>query len=124
MSFVSRKKSITIKDVLMEAGDNLCMVLQWSNPLAISSQLKYYHKAECLVEMAEVMDCGSVGGFGSGQSTVNSYKSKHDGLFSRWAGLYLAYVDADPGNKSLVATKMHWATFANLKRFFKDKPYQ
>jgi hypothetical protein len=41
---------------------------QWDNPDSIDFRHRHYHKLEALVELLEVWDCNSVGGFGKGES--------------------------------------------------------
>jgi hypothetical protein len=50
------------KIILQEIFEHFQQMTQWAtvNP---DSYSKYYHKAESLIELLEVQDCGSIGGF-------------------------------------------------------------
>lgn len=59
------KKSILIKDIFKEIEDALQQVDQWVEMKDYCRANKYSDQAEALIELVEVADCGSVGGFGN-----------------------------------------------------------
>jgi hypothetical protein len=63
--------SIARQTILDTAAECLAQVEQWSELHHFGSAAEYYAKAEALIELLEVDDCGSVGGFdrGRGQTT-------------------------------------------------------
>lgn len=66
-------------------------VLQWNeSPFAegfLESATGYYHELRGLVELLEVYDCGSVGGFGKGQNhRLSSLQSRAHWLMKKYKG--------------------------------------
>ena len=78
-------KVVTIPELLKEAKDDLQAVMQWSHDYP--RQVEYSIRTETLIELVEVMDCGSTGGFGNGQE----YGIEPDTLFHRWLWLANKY---------------------------------
>jgi len=63
--------------VLDAAASELASVKQWADMESYDHALHHYTRAEMLLELIEVEDCGSVGGFDKGQKpkhrrTLNS----------------------------------------------------
>jgi hypothetical protein len=56
------KKQPTRREILQDILECFQQIYQW-NLWCPSNTLEYYHKAEALIELLEVVDCGSVGGF-------------------------------------------------------------
>ena len=84
-------KQLTIPFLLERAYQHLKQVVQWKNydkPTWSSTATQYYYLAEEILSIVEILDCGSVGGFGKGQKYT-------DTLFPRFIWLYLKYV-GDP----------------------------
>lgn len=54
--------------ILQEIFYNFQQMSQW---IILESYSKYYHRAEQLIELLEVEDCGSVGGFDEKNPTIN-----------------------------------------------------
>lgn len=73
--------------ILDRIGDHFQGAMQWDklkNPECIALSSKYFYKAEALIELLEIEDCGSIGGFDKGQPETNN-------LFDRWDWLYRKY---------------------------------
>ena len=78
-------------NILNTIGEKLQNAIQWkesSNRSMESVQRfhQYMIKAETLVELLEVQDCGSIGGFDIGQEDFYAKT-----LFGRWLWLYEKY---------------------------------
>lgn len=102
--------SIRVKTILDTAFEELQMTEQWlraRNPEWASSYVQHINRAEALIELVEVFDCGSVGGFGKGQP------QQRQNLFERWLWLRDKYVAAKhrPG----------MAELTRIKRFFQQE---
>ena len=55
---------------------------------------KYADKAEALIEVVEVYDCGSIGGFGKGQRNdkgILVYSDIYEEIYARWLWLAEKY---------------------------------
>ena len=61
------ESSFSPADILTQIESNLDAVDQWAGHL--DRQLHYQTRAEVLIEMLEVKNCGSIGGFDKGQKT-------------------------------------------------------
>jgi len=68
--------ALTLEAVKVEIRSNLRQIAQWDSFDQINAKAKYYYKLESLVELLEVFECGSVGGFGTGQSRDKHYSLK------------------------------------------------
>ena len=101
------------RDVILErAGDHLQGVVQWSgNPSWCENVVEHHHKAEGLIEVLEVLDCGSVGGFDGGQRPART-------LFDRWDWLYRKY-----GNPEGEMFACGTISYEELREFFQGKTY-
>jgi hypothetical protein len=78
----------TIKFLIEEARSKFQQIAQWRNSGAnvgyTESQLRYTHHADALIQAAEYLDCGSVGGFG--------FEEPHNlSLYGRWEWLRNKY---------------------------------
>lgn len=88
--------------LLKEIGSCLLQSIAWYEPLvSIESSLKYVHQAEVLVEVLEVHDCGSIGGFDAGMDKMKSYN-----LFERYEWLYKKHDDPEKDNNFLEIKKL------------------
>ena len=77
--------------VLDQIGENLLLIIQWDQvkkPEWVANSLKYSYKAETLIELLEINDCNSVGGWDIGQRRPQS-------LFDRWNWLINKYNNLD-----------------------------
>lgn len=54
---------ISRKTMLTNAHDHLRMMEQWADMHSFDRVHEYQQKAEAIIEVLEVADCGSVGGF-------------------------------------------------------------
>lgn len=145
MDFVQKgMKELPLKNIIMEAGRNLGMYIQWSKKMDwVNQQAEYFHQANCLIEIAEVMVCGSVGGFDAvkvGNKTISqdirgeeffpdrrwSERGKYDPLFERWLWLFTFYVQRHERITSATIAAddrtllggSGWYKVGDLKRFF------
>jgi len=97
----------TILDMI---GDNFQSVIQWSGHADFGRCAKYSDKAEGLIELLEIHDCGSTGGFDEDQPTASN-------LFDRWDWLYRKY-GQDPKGKSFGC---NIASYEQIKEFYNGK---
>jgi hypothetical protein len=73
--------------VLNRIGDHFQMIIQWhgiKKPSCSESTTQYFNKAMALIELLEIEDCGSTGGYDKGQPPAST-------LFDRWDWLYRKY---------------------------------
>lgn len=63
-----KKGPITRESILGTIEDNLETRDQWKESESWSNVLQYHNQAEALIELLEVSDCGSSGGFDKGQT--------------------------------------------------------
>lgn len=76
-----RGKDICLGTILQEIRHTIQLVEQWkgvNQPAWVENQLKYMNQLECLVEIVEVYDCGSTGGFGVGQGFKKGHLQVND----------------------------------------------
>ena len=89
---MATKSSIEIRVILTEVLNCFQQMAQWSRSCNFDNVSANKSGAEALLELVEVHDCGSVGGFGKGQrgSYVSpmKYGVKYHSLYARW--LFLA----------------------------------
>jgi hypothetical protein len=79
---------IPVQVILDAIEVELRMVYQWSVQFAekrinvgfSSNVLQYMQKAEALIELLEVHDCGSVGGFDEGNKGLYSLEERYEAL--------------------------------------------
>lgn len=100
-------KRVSYKYVLNQAGGNLGSIKQWILMQKYERAADHHHRAEALVELIEVLDCGSTGGFSEGQNQAGTQY-----LFNRWDWLYRKYV----GNPEEVRF-MNCFTYQEVKDF-------
>jgi len=72
--------------ILQEIADDLHGLIGWAESMSFDTAQKYNAHAESLIELLEVADCGSIGGFDDGQK----YNCN---LFYRWDWLVKKYHD-------------------------------
>ncbi|KKL69499.1 hypothetical protein LCGC14_2114300 [marine sediment metagenome] len=86
-----QEKCISVKSLLKDAREAFEMVIQWGVVKDSyewnQTVTRYLIEANSIIELVEVFDCGSVGGFGAGQM-VEDY---HTSLFDRWTWLCQKY---------------------------------
>jgi hypothetical protein len=126
-------KSISLQNIIMQAGYNLAHATQWTDSLNLHLHVQDIHAAEELIEMAEVMVCGSVGGFDAvkvGKKHIYQEPShwdekgtwpesgKYDRLFERWLWLFTFYVG---GDDKTPFSSGNWRNVGDLKKFYKKK---
>lgn len=74
--------------LLNRIEQSLNAVYQWGSQIAekrmktsyVEAAFGYLHQAEALIELLEVFDCGSVGGFDEGQQGLYSLEERFDFL--------------------------------------------
>lgn len=92
-------QNITVEKILLEAGYRFYMMWQDLELFSKSEASSYnnsFFRATALVELVEVFDCGSIGGFGEGLAVPNGERT-HYTLWERFADLYKRYI----GDKKL-----------------------
>jgi len=95
--------------ILRAIGDALGNYIQWQEGASVYAAHRasaYIARAECLIELLEAHDCGSVGGFDKGQPESQS-------LFERWVWLYKKY-DSPKGERFQCQIR----SFKDQERFF------
>lgn len=113
------KDSISISKILTEALFCFQQMAQWSHSHSFDYVYKYQNQAIALIQLVEVHDCGSIGGYSGGQQTnVNGGSMKHGDkfyeLYARW--LFLAEKYGYDTNDTI----RKWQT--EIKKFFTRKP--
>lgn len=123
MGFIEKGMlSLPLRNIIMEAGSELASMVQWSRRSEwLPSQLEGYYTSKCLIELAETMVCGSVGGFDKGQQPNAGPmwgEELYDKLFARWLWLFNHYVGG-----SILTNLGHegWYKVRDLKKFFAKK---
>jgi hypothetical protein len=115
--------ALSLEKIIMEAGYALGSVIQESEFLEWSGRRhESIIEAKVLIELAEVMVCGSVGGYDKGQQPNGGepwMAHKYDKLFARWYWLFKHYVKR-PDTIS-VAEGWAWHTVNDLKKAFTRK---
>jgi hypothetical protein len=87
------KDSLAISKILTKALSCFQQMAQWSRLCNFDHAFKYQSQAEALIELVEVHDCGSIGGFSRGQLPNGNggsikYGDMFYSLYARW--LFLA----------------------------------
>ena len=109
MNFVHRgDESISLANLILEGGEELLYVVQWSDYISWTvHKMEHYHNAKTLIQLAEVMVCGSIGGFDvvthkgnlitqrshPFHSTNWKENEKYDPIFTRWLWLFTFYLN-------------------------------
>lgn len=87
---------VHVKDLLAQALRELEGVQRWAEPKKFDITNSHFVRATQLIELVEVYDCESVGGFGKGQLINNAegsmYMDIYHPLFARFLWLYEKYV--------------------------------
>jgi hypothetical protein len=83
--YMKQKESISVQKILEEVRDGFQQIAQWNGLSSIGNKLEHYYKTEALVELLEVFDCGSVGGFGEGQEDNNDLYARFLYLRNKYA---------------------------------------
>lgn len=101
--------SIDRKKILDTIGEHLESIIQWSGKTCFCENVtEYYHKALALIELLEAEDCGSTGGYDSGQPSAKN-------IFDRWDWLYRKYNNPEKYKK--------YQSYEEIKEFF-DNQYK
>lgn len=96
------QKSVSLSDLIYECAMEFSYVRQWLDISTIESAGKHYNQAEKLLEICEVLVCGSVGGFDKGQ--FSNERGRDDGgkyyyEFDRLLWLWNHYTDFNKNSK-------------------------
>ena len=123
MSFIEKGMSaLPLRTIIMEAGSELASMVQWSKHVDwLHHRLEYYYTSKYLIEMAETMVCGSIGGYDKGQHENSGAmwgEDLYDALFARWLWLFNHYVC---GNNQTNLCFEGWYKVRDLKKFFAKK---
>jgi hypothetical protein len=73
-------KALTYQGVLDEIASNLENANAWAVHKNWSNAAKYSLKAEALIELLEVHNCGSIGGFDNGQKPNSTLEERWEWL--------------------------------------------
>lgn len=111
---MTRDKNDSVKRlvILKMIGDHLFDAMQWSGykePSCLHFAVSYYDKAESLIEILEVHDCKSVGGFDIGQPHPEN-------IFDRWDWLFRKY-----HNPEKLRFACGLSTYRELRDYFKEE---
>lgn len=92
----SLKYDIHVTTILHKALEALLQVKQWLSVglKTTGSALMHLHRAEALIELVEIHDCSSSGGFGRGQRGNDGklkYSDEYSEIFARWYFLMEKY---------------------------------
>lgn len=68
-------------DILKKIGEHLSQIKQWTRYNSYGHCAAYHAKAEGLIEILEIDDCGSTGGYDLNQPRAFN-------IFDRWVWLY------------------------------------
>lgn len=79
---------IQVEAILEAIEDEIKLMYQWSTQFAekrvkadyVANSIAHAHRAEVLIELLEVHDCGSVGGFDDGNHGIYSIELRYDFL--------------------------------------------
>ena len=102
--------SVTLKKILDRTGDHFQQILQWSESHNFDNCFENQKQAETLIELVEIEDCGSTGGFGKTQPEGQD-------LFQRWDWLYRKYI-GDPSRKRFGCSS---CSYMDIKKFYETK---
>jgi hypothetical protein len=113
------KDSLAISKILTKALSCFQQMAQWSHSRNFDYVYQYQSQAEALIELVEVHDCGSIGGFSKGQQPNGNdgsmkYGNKFHSLYARWLFLAEKY-----GYNTKGISK---AWEPEIKKFFTRKP--
>jgi len=92
----SAKNSIPIENILKETLGCLKSIQREHKNKSFYSTDTYLTRANALIELVEIYDCGHIGGFGDGQLITNEegsvYMDVYQNIFARFLWLYEKYV--------------------------------
>lgn len=112
------RDSILISKILTEALSCFQQMAQWNQSHNFELTYKYQSRAKALIELVEVHDCGSTGGFSKGQQPKGNdgpikYEREFYSLYARWLFLAEKYGYDTKG------ISKDWQT--QIKKFFTRK---
>jgi hypothetical protein len=81
---VGRKNLLTYNGIVRLIENELANRQQWLDMNSLSRALEYENRALALIELLEVHNCGSIGGFDRGQQLKQSDKPS---ILERWEWL-------------------------------------
>jgi len=99
-------------EILNNIGNFFQGVIQWRESITSDGEanvVKHLHYAEALIQLLEVEDCGSVGGFDKNQPTPKT-------LFDRWDWLFHKY-DNPKGKRFGCGI----VSYGDIRKFFRRK---
>lgn len=80
-----KRKSPNRVTILKDIFDDLCMIVQWEGMKNCPENVvEYHYRAQAMIELLEVHDCGSTGGYDTNQPTARN-------IFDRWDWLVKKY---------------------------------
>jgi len=109
---IPKKTAIPIKTLLDQVLEDLKSAQQWADHKDFDVDYRHIvaHKhlvsAAAIIEVVEVYDCGSAGGFGEGQlisnGEVSVYMDIYYPIFARFLWLYEKYVKGGVNKSALI----------------------
>jgi len=84
---------MTRLEMLVEIGEAFLQCCQWSEMHDYKGALKYYCLAEKLIDIIEVKDCGSIGGFDEGQPDGLDLFGRYEWIFNKFHKAKDAIID-------------------------------
>lgn len=76
--------SISRDTVLKSIGDHLAQIAQWAELHSYDFVVKDYLRAEALIQLLEIEDCGSYGGYDKNQPSARHIFDRFDWLCKKY----------------------------------------
>jgi len=118
-------RSLSLENIIMQAGYDLAYATQWRAASDAHIFARSIATATAFIEIAEVMVCGSIGGFDSIRVKNRSIEqqnwseaNKYDKIFSRWLWLFTFYVGGKD-DTPFSSSSYRWRNVGDLKEFYK-----
>lgn len=83
-SIPQKELQVPMSKLLERCAEERDMSEQWKSITTASNAAEHAAKAIALLELAEVADCGSVGGFGKGQKYSNQFEDRLNWLLNKY----------------------------------------
>ena len=83
-SIPQKELQVPMSKLLERCAEERDMSKQWKSITTASNAAEHAAKAIALLELAEVADCGSVGGFGKGQKYSNQFEDRLNWLLNKY----------------------------------------
>lgn len=110
---------IDVKTILIDIGNRLSYAAGWRDDMmyrGASQAYDHIHEAEGLLELVEVQDCGSVGGFSEGQTD-----EEQSTIFRRWLFLVNKYSPEIKTEARKQGNGSYYFVFEELKKEYERR---